>query len=178
MTRSPRSRFQLIYPWCEPSPVVSDSDLLLCVFLISSWCMLWEGKRARGWWEELPTDSSYKDTSAIRSEFYPYRGFPSGSDGKASACNAGDPGLIPELERSPEEENGNSHSSVLAWRILWAEEPCGLWVAGSQRGIHNWVTNTSSLKISFNLNYLLRGSILGHNGGWGFNIHILGDIDI
>ena len=35
------------------------------------------------------------------------RGFPSVSDGKESACNAGDPGLIPELGRSPGEGNGN-----------------------------------------------------------------------
>ena len=33
--------------------------------------------------------------------------FPGGSDGKASACNAGDPGLIPGSGRSPGEENGN-----------------------------------------------------------------------
>ena len=32
---------------------------------------------------------------------------PGGSDGKASACNAGDPGSIPGLGRSPEEGNGN-----------------------------------------------------------------------
>ena len=30
-----------------------------------------------------------------------------GSDSKKSACNAGDLGLIPELGRSPGEENGN-----------------------------------------------------------------------
>ena len=35
------------------------------------------------------------------------RGFPGGSDGKASACNAGDPGSIPESGRSPGEGNGN-----------------------------------------------------------------------
>ena len=35
------------------------------------------------------------------------KGFPGGSDGKESACNAGDPGLIPGLGRSPEEKNGN-----------------------------------------------------------------------
>ena len=35
------------------------------------------------------------------------RGFPGGSDGKASACNAGDPGSIPGLGRSPGEGNGN-----------------------------------------------------------------------
>ena len=34
-------------------------------------------------------------------------GFPGGSDGKESACNVGDPGLIPELGRSPREGNGN-----------------------------------------------------------------------
>ena len=33
-------------------------------------------------------------------------GFPSGSAGKESACNAGDLGLIPGLERSPGEGKG------------------------------------------------------------------------
>ena len=42
--------------------------------------------------------------------FYTFRrGFPGGQDGdgKESACNAGDPGLIPGLRRSPGEGNGN-----------------------------------------------------------------------
>ena len=34
-------------------------------------------------------------------------GFPGGSDSKVSACNAGDPGSIPGLGRSPGEGNGN-----------------------------------------------------------------------
>jgi len=34
-------------------------------------------------------------------------GFLGGSDGKASACNAGDPGSIPGLGGSPGEGNGN-----------------------------------------------------------------------
>ena len=34
--------------------------------------------------------------------------FPGGSDGKETACNAGDPGVIPGLGRSPREENGYS----------------------------------------------------------------------
>ena len=33
-------------------------------------------------------------------------GFPGGSDSKASVCNAGDPGSIPGLGRSPGEGNG------------------------------------------------------------------------
>ena len=48
-------------------------------------------------------------------------GFASGSDGKESACNMGDLGLIPGLRRSPEEGNGNPlqfktrHFSKIAW---------------------------------------------------------------
>ena len=34
-------------------------------------------------------------------------GFPGGLGGKESACNVGDLGLIPGLERSPGEGNGN-----------------------------------------------------------------------
>ena len=35
-----------------------------------------------------------------------------GSDGKESACNAGDPGLIPGSGRSPGEENANPLKSM------------------------------------------------------------------
>ena len=42
--------------------------------------------------------------------------FPGGSDGKESACNAGDPGSIPGLGRSPGERNGNPlHYSCLEY---------------------------------------------------------------
>ena len=34
------------------------------------------------------------------------KGFPGGSDGEESACNAGDPGSIPGSGRSPGEGNG------------------------------------------------------------------------
>ena len=48
-------------------------------------------------------------------------GFPGGSDGKTSACNAGDPGSIPGLGRSLAEGMA-THSSILAWRITRTEE--------------------------------------------------------
>ena len=48
--------------------------------------------------------------------------YPGGSDGKESACYAGDPGLIPGLGRSPE-KGMVIHSSILAWRISWTDEP-------------------------------------------------------
>ena len=40
-------------------------------------------------------------------EFRANLGFPRGSDGKESACSAGDPGSVPGLGRSPGEGNGN-----------------------------------------------------------------------
>ena len=53
------------------------------------------------------------------------------SDGKESACNAGDLGLIPGLE-DPLEKGMVTHSSILAWRIPWTEETGGLQSMGSQ----------------------------------------------
>ena len=55
---------------------------------------------------------------------------PCGSDGKASPCNAGDPGSIPGLGRSSEKEIA-THSSTLAWKIPWTEEPGSLQSMGS-----------------------------------------------
>ena len=62
--------------------------------------------------------------------------FPGGSDGKAFACNAGDPGLIPASE-DPQEKEMATHSSILAWRIPRAEEPGGLQSMGLQRVSYN-----------------------------------------
>ena len=38
-----------------------------------------------------------------------------------------------------------THSSILAWRIPWTEQPGTLYPIGSQRVGHDWVTNTHSL---------------------------------
>ena len=65
-------------------------------------------------------------------------GFPDGSHGKESACNAGDPGSIPTRGREDPLENGMAtHPSILAWEIPWTEEPGGLESTGSQRVGHN-----------------------------------------
>ena len=53
------------------------------------------------------------------------KGFPGGSEVKASARHAGDLGSIPGSGTSPGEEMA-THSSILAWRIPWTEEPGGL----------------------------------------------------
>ena len=50
-------------------------------------------------------------------------GFLGGASGKKSACQGID----------PLEEGMATHSSVLAWRIPWTEEPGGLRSTGLQR---------------------------------------------
>ena len=73
----------------------------------------------------------------------PHWGFPGGSEDKASACKAGDLGSIPGSGRSPGEGEKEmekemaTHSSILAWRIPWTEEPGGLQSPGSQRVGHD-----------------------------------------
>ena len=68
------------------------------------------------------------------------RRFPGGSEDTASACNAGDPGSIPGLRRSPGEGNGNP----LQYSCLenpTDKEPGGLQSTGSQRVGHDWATS-------------------------------------
>ena len=53
---------------------------------------------------------------------------PGASVGKESACN--DAGSIPGSGRSPGEGASlvmANHSSILAWRVPWTEEPGGLY---------------------------------------------------
>ena len=59
-------------------------------------------------------------------------GFPGGSDGEESVCNVGDLGQEDLLEKAMA-----THSSILAWRILWTEKPGGLQFIGSQRVRHD-----------------------------------------
>ena len=81
-----------------------------------------------------------------------------GSGGKESACNAGDPGLIPALGRSSEERND------YPLQYSWLENsmdrgPRELQSMGSQRVGHNWATfsidiiSNVHLKINFNFKY-------------------------
>ena len=52
----------------------------------------------------------------------------------------------------PLEKGMATHSSILAWRILWTEEPGGLKPKDSQRVRHYWVTNTFILLRLMSLN--------------------------
>ena len=60
-------------------------------------------------------------------------GFPAVSDGKESACNAGEQGSIPGLGRSPGGGHGNPTPVFLPGESSWTKESGGLQSMGSQR---------------------------------------------
>ena len=62
---------------------------------------MWE-TRVRSLGQEDPLEKEITTHSSILD-------FPGGSDSKTSVYNAGDPGSIPGLGRSPGEGNGNPH---------------------------------------------------------------------
>ena len=72
-------------------------------------------------------------------------GFPGGSDGKESACKLNN---LPAMQvtwvrylstdqEDPLEEEMATHSSILAWKIPWTEEPGGLQFVGLQSVGHD-----------------------------------------
>ena len=73
-----------------------------------------------------------------------FLGFPCGSAGKESACNAGDLGSIPGLGRSP--GGGNGYPLQFCGLENSMDESMGL-----QRVGHNWVTFTSLTCITIQL---------------------------
>ena len=69
---------------------------------------------------------------------FPHANFPGGSDGKQSACNAGDLGSIPWSRRSPGKGNGYP----LKYSCLENSMDRRAWQSmGLQRVGHNWATN-------------------------------------
>ena len=63
-------------------------------------------------------------------------GFPGGASGKEPACQCQrlkETGIQSLGWEDPLKEEMATHSSILAWRIPWTEEPVGLQSMGSQR---------------------------------------------
>ena len=71
-------------------------------------------------------------------------GFPGNSDGKESTCNT-ETQVWSLGQEDPLEKGMSTHSSILAWRIPWTEEPDRLQSKDLQRVRHDWKTFTYSL---------------------------------
>ena len=97
----------------------------------TEWGALWRQMRL---WEEavsLPVISSLVVEPML----------PGRRSGKESACQCSRhtrQGFNPWVEKIPLEEEMATHSSTIAWKIPWREEPDGLQSMGSQRVRHNW----------------------------------------
>ena len=63
-------------------------------------------------------------------------GFPGGASGKEPTCQCRRHKGMGWIPADPLEEEMATHSSTLARRIPWREEPGGLQCMGPQRGIH------------------------------------------
>ena len=108
-------------------------------------------------WKYTHFSFKLQSVSAFKLVFtyiYPYLQLPDGSAGKESAYNAGDLGLIPELERIPGKGNSMKNflhenffsCSILAWKFFLAwklpgrRDPGRLQSKGLQRVGHDWAT--------------------------------------
>ena len=70
------------------------------------------------------------------------KGFPGGSDGTESACNAGDPSSIPGLGRSARKGNGNPLRYSCLENPMNRGASWAILSMGSQRVGHNRATHT------------------------------------
>ena len=120
-------------------------------------------------WTWLSTHTHTPDYTL--SLFWTLSGFPGGSGGKESACNAGDLGLIPGLGRSPGGRHGNPDKRCGGWgfnpwvrkipwsrkwqptpvflpgEFPWTEELGWLLSMGLQRVRHDWATEHSTQRL-------------------------------
>ena len=51
--------------------------------------------------------------------------------------------------KDPLEKGMTTHSSICTWRIPWMAKPGWIQSIESQRIIHNWVTNTFTIQVTF-----------------------------
>ena len=76
---------------------------------------------------------------------------PGGSDDKKNMPATQETQVWSLHREDPLEKGMATHSSILAWRILWTEEPGGPQSVGSQRVRHDWVTNAFTFSIAAEL---------------------------
>ena len=96
-----------------------------------------------------PSRRDFKWTKASHTKtnntWFSFKGFPGGTEAKASARSAGDPGLIPGLGRSPGEGNGNP----LQYSCLKNPMDRGAWWA-TVHGVAKSRTRLSDFTFTFN----------------------------
>ena len=76
---------------------------------------------------------------------------------------------LPEMQKTlvwslgqegPLEKEMTTHASILAWKILWIQEPGGLQSMGLQRIGHDWAINTHTMRKQWSLSLYIDLSFL------------------
>ena len=60
------------------------------------------------------------------------------------------------VREDPLEKEMATHSSILAWKIPWIEEPGGLQSMGLKRIGHNWMIKHTEMNIKYKYNIYLQ----------------------
>ena len=72
----------------------------------------------------------------------------------------------------PLEKEMATHSSILAWRIPWTEEPGGLQSTGSQTVGHDWATSLTQICIYFSWFHLVGGFCGFNEKGYSLELRL------
>ena len=81
----------------------------------------------------------------------------------------------PWVRKIPLEEEMAIHSSIIAWRIPWTEEPGGLQFMGSQRVRHDWSNLTYIHSLDINLSK--SQEIVKDKKAWCASVHGVAESD-
>ena len=142
---------------------------------MTSWTGAYQAPPSMGfsrqeYWSGVPLPSPLLDTNLLQIIFvFSFKlflpkapvGFPDGSAGKESACNAGDTGTqVRSLDQEdPLQEEMATHFRILAWRTPQTEEPGRLQSMRSQWVGHDVATKHSKAPVQFLFKYLSDGII-------------------
>ena len=103
----------------DPKPLPPDHIVIICLNL---WSSLWLNHRSSlNLWVSLVAQS--------------VKGLPTMQETQVQSLG----------QENPLEKEMATHSSTLAWKIPWTEEPHRLQCMGLQRVWHNWVTSLITL---------------------------------
>ena len=97
-------------------------------------------RRKRTHWDGRTVRALYGEVTFVRGQHG--QGLPRWLSGKESACNVETQETQVHFlgQEDPLEEEMAIHSSILAWKIPWTEEPGGLQSLGLQRVRHDLAT--------------------------------------
>ena len=118
----------------------SSAEIVLFIFYLFTFCLYQLECKLAHQFFILFNRASVASTATLTHTYTPHRAFPSSSAIKnPPAMQETHEMLAWSLgQQDPLEKHMETHSSILAWRIPWSEEPRGLQSKGLQRVRHEW----------------------------------------